>query len=130
MEKRERGATGGAVIATARKVALGVCVALALGLLVLVGRLATAPARVKAAWHTSYPELCSRQNIQVSPMASMSLWSYRLKCEVHPPTMDYANPVVIVDIWRCTAVTYLPNLTLPAVYLSKFSSPQRMPVCP
>ena len=113
-----------------RYVAVVVLVMLVLLGLLLAARVASGPRRVKAAWHASYPELCAKRNISVNHMRSMSLWSYRLKCEIYPSTMDYANPVVIVDTWNCTAVTYLPNLNLPAVYLATFSSPQRMPVCP
>jgi hypothetical protein len=113
-----------------RRAGVAFLVSLVLLFLLDVARVATGPSRVEAAWLAGYPGLCSKHSVSVSLMPSMSPWSYQLKCEIHPPTMDYANPVVIVDTWNCTAVTYLPNLSLPAVYLGTFSSPQRMPVCP
>ncbi len=91
---------------------------------------ASGPRRVKAAWLENYPELCARNNLSVIYFPSISLTSYLLKCEIYPETMDYANPLVIVDIWKCTAVLYLPNLNLPGGYLGKFASTTRMPVCP
>jgi len=86
--------------------------------------------RVKTAWLASYPELCSKDDLSIIPIALLPPGSYLLKCEIYPESMDYANPLVVVNSRECTAVLYLPNLSLPGEYLGKFSSSTRMPVCP
>jgi len=86
--------------------------------------------RAKASWLASYPGLCPEKQLTFIPLPIPFLGSYLLKCELFPETMDYANPLVLVNIRTCTAVLYLPNLSLPGEYLGKFSSTTQMPVCP
>jgi len=96
----------------------------------LVAYTAYGSRRVKAAWLASYPELCSQNDLSIIPMALLPPGSYLLKCAIYPKSMDYANPLEVVNSRECTAVLYLPNLSLPGEYLGKFSSTTRMPVCP